>query len=449
MPGSAACLLSAFLASAVVEAAAGADGEVAAGRAPVQLDGPEENSITLSLVPGAAIRLRSPTNQLSLAYTPRIFYRVPNVLEVSRPLVLHQVSLENAIEVSRQLSWGSSAQLSVGEIDYTASNLVFDPGSSAVRASVVDIVRAEGQTGLRYELSRRLRWTWDLYAEYTTPLGDQTFTVPPSETVEGVPLDQLAFLAGTVPESAQVSTESSLSYAVSRADRLAFNGEVTYQWFPDTGRFLLLSPDISWESQLSRRTQISLSAGVAYVITLETPLGEEVGDALGGTGGFQLGTVLYKARDLNVGLAFGATLDWFFDPVAGTSQPRAGVDVGSDIVIGRDWQITPNAAFYAVLRDATATLGEPDITTPGGTEAPVPTAPQLVTPDATQLRGEIPFRYRLSNHSALTFGLRGSMRGRSITQENFRLDELVEFWAFVGFTLRFSTGNDYGGWLAL
>jgi len=56
MPAPACCLLAAlFASSAVVEAAAGAEGEVAAGRAPIELDGPEENSVTFTLVPGAAL----------------------------------------------------------------------------------------------------------------------------------------------------------------------------------------------------------------------------------------------------------------------------------------------------------------------------------------------------------------------------------------------------------
>lgn len=448
MPGPACCLLAAFLSSAgIVEAAAGVDGEVAAGRAPVDPTDPDqssENSITFTLVPGAALRLRSQTNNLTLTYAPRIFYRAPNVLEVDRPLVLHQVTLEDAVELSRRLSWGSSASLSIGEIDYTASNLVFAPGTSAVRTSVADIVRAEGQTGIRYDVSRRLRWTWDASAEYTTPLGDTGTSGLPADA----PLpDNLAF--GALPESAQVSTNSGLSYALNRADRVGVNGEVTYQWFPDTGRFLLFSPDVTWESQLDRRTSIALSAGIAYVVALETQGGIEQENAFGGTGGFQLASVFQKTRAMTVTGAFNTSLDWFFDPVAGTSQPRAGADVGVDVQIRRKWQISPNVSFYAVLRDRAQALGEPPIETPDGTTAPVVTGLQGIDYDSTQLRAEVPFRYSLSDEVLLTFGVRGSMRGNSITDDDFELDRLVEIWAFAGLTVRFSSGRDYGSWLSL
>jgi hypothetical protein len=446
MPGPASCLLAAFIAAgSVVEAAAGVDGEVAAGRAPVLLGGPEENSVTFTLVPGAALRLRSLTNTLSLAYTPRIFYRVPNELNVSRPLVLHQVQLNDVLRTARDTTWTSTAALSVGELDYTASSLVFSPGSSAVRTSVADIVRGEAQTGFSIDVTRRFRWKTDFSGEFTTPLGDQSSTPPPATA--GADFSNVA--QGNVPESAQLSGKSSLSYAVSRYDRIAANGEVTYQWFPDTGRFLLLSPDLSWDSQFSRETTLSVSAGFAYVITLATADGSDPGDAIGGTGGFKLSSVMYKARNIKVSTGFGANLDWFFDPIAGTSQPRASADAGANIDIGRTWSISPNVTFFTVLRGASTTLGEPTIQTPDGTTAPVPVATtQGVTIDATQLRADIPFTYRISKPVSLNFGVRGALRGRTLKEAGFP-DENYEIWAFFGLTVRYAGGDDNGTWLSL
>ena len=441
MPAPACCLLAVlFASSAVVEAAAGAEGEVAAGRAPIELDGPEENSVTFTLVPGAALRVRSAASSVTLTYTPRIFYRVPNALEVDRPLVLHQVALDHAQSFSRRLTWATTGNFSIGEIDYTASNLVFDPGTSAVRSSVTDIVRADATTGIKLDVTRRLRWSLDVSGEYTTPLGDD-------DLPDNLPAN-LAVLAGSVPESAQFSTRSSLSYAINRTDRLAANGEVTYQWFPDTGRFLLLSPDISWESQLNRRTNISLSAGVAYVVSLETQVGVSSENAFGGTGGFSLSTVMYKTRQATATTKFNASVDWFFDPVAGTSQPRAGVDLGTDITIGRDWVIGPNASFYTTLRDPNSTLGTPQVVPPDG-DPVAPVVTTVINDYSTQLRGEIPFRYNLSKFVALNWGARASLRGRSIVQDNFKLGEQYEIWGFFGLSVRYAGGHDTGNWLSL
>jgi hypothetical protein len=453
MPLPACCLLAALFSSAVVEVAAGADTEIAVGRAPIEQTGPEENSVTFTLTPGVGLRLVTPAQQTwTLSYAPRIFYRAPNELDVNRPLVLHQVSLENAIVLSKSLAWASSASFNMGEIDYTASSLVFAPGSSTVRTSVADILRLQGETGFTMELNRRLRWIASLSGTYIKPLDDQPTAPPITVDVNGDPLPNQPILGGTLPESAQLSGKSSLSYALDRRNRLAANGEITYQWFPDTGRFLLLSPDITWTSHLSRRTTMSLSGGVAYVITLETPPGIDDSDAFGGTGGFELSSIVYKTRATTVTTGFGASLDWFFDPVAGTSLPRAAADAGTDIQIGREWLISPKVSFYAVIRDATTRLGQPAVETPDGTMAPLPTQTlevQLVTPDATQLRFDVPVRYRLSNDAFFTFGTRTYFRGRSLTQDNFSLTEQYEFWAYVGLTIRFASGREAPTWLSL
>jgi hypothetical protein len=441
MSVTACCLLAAFLGTTVVDAAAGVEGEVAAGRAPVQLTGPEENSLTFTLVPGAALRLRSMTDTLTLTYTPRIFYRIPNALEVNRPLLLHQMTVDHSDKVSRRLTWNSTFSASVGEVDYTASNLVFNTVTSAVRTSVTDIIRLDGQTGFQYELSRLVRWTLDVNADYTRPLGDDRYTPPVN--VDGSPVDVGDVPVGGVPESAQVSTVSGLSYAVTRADRVGLSGEITYQWFPDTGRFLLLSPSMFWDKQLSRRTDIGVAAGVAYVVTVEALDGRDQENSFGGTGSFSYNSIIYRARSAVMSLHLGGSLDWFFDPIAGTSQPRAGVDASSNIEVGRDWQITPNASFYTLLRESRSVTG------PGRVPGVDDTTVELVSLDATQLRGEIPCSYRISNLAYVNFGVRGSLRGRSLLDEDFSLTELVEFWAFAGLTLRFASGRDEGSWLSM
>ena len=383
-------------------------------------------------------------NTLTLAYTPRLFYRVPNQLDIDRPLLLHQLQLNDTLMTSRNMAWTSAVGVDVGELDYTAANLVFAPGSSAVRTSVVDIVRVNGETGFTLDITRRLRWITNLSAQYTTPLdADQTATAPPV-TMEGQDLSNL--VGGTVPESAQVSGRSSLSYAVTRQDRVAANGDITYQWFPDTGRFLLLAPDVSWEHRLSRQSTLALSAGFAYVITLATPDDSDPGDALGGTGSVQFTSELHRERNVRVSTSFGAGVDWFFDPIAGTSQPRGAVDAGTTIDIGRDWTINPNASFYAVIRGASTTVGG---ATPTGDGMLVPQAAQPITPDATQVRAEIPFTYRLTDFVAINFGARGSLRGRSLTQDDFQLGEQYEIWAFFGLTVRMTSGDDNAMWLAL
>jgi hypothetical protein len=433
MPGVACSLLIAALSSAVVEAAAGVDAEVAAGRAPVEVAGPEENSVTFTLVPGAAVRLRDTDSVLTLSYAPRIFYRLPNSIGLDRPLVLHQVTLDHAAEVSRKLVLANTAQISAGQLDYTAAGLVFDPGvPTGVPTSVADVLRMEGQTSLKYQLSRRVNLVWQLTGEYTSSLdGSEAVALSGAQTLVNNPL----------PESAQVSSEWSLGYALSRTDRVGTAAELTYQWFPDTGRYLLLSPDVFWETELNRRTTLGFSAGFAYVLTLETADPNADQDAaLGGTGGFQVSSVAYRARGLTVTTRFNASLDWFFDPLAGTSDPRAGVQASTDLQIGRDWLITPTASFFTVLRD-----DDDPLVLPGGGTAGV----TVLRSEATIFRAELPVRYALSKWASLSFGGRAALRGGSLSADDFSLTDQIELWAFVGLTVRLASGHDYGSWLSL
>ena len=458
MPGPLSCLLLTAFSASVVEGAVGADGEVAAGRAPVALTGPEESALTFTVTPGVALRLRGASDTLALSYTPRIFYRLPNELDLNRPLVLHQVALTEQSEIGRRVNWASAAQLSIGELDYTASGAVFGqstpagaapgapagaPASSVLRTSVADILRAEGQTGLKIDLSRRLSMSLDVSGEYTTPLGENTAVpidtgapVPPGE-----PPPELTVVGPAVPESAQISTAAGFSYDVSRYDHLGAAAEVTYQWFPDTGIYLSLNPEVSWQTQLSQRTTFDVSAGFAYVITLEANPGFDDDNSIGGTGSFNLSSVAHKSRNVRVSTSVGASLDWYFDPLAGTSQPRAGVDVGTNIEIGRDWFINPNAAFYATIREGREAVM--------GTDAEGNPVGIAVYPDATMLRAELPFSYNLSRAMSLSFGGRATLRGRALTDEGFSMTEQYEFWAFLGLTVRFATGHEDPSWLGL
>jgi hypothetical protein len=200
---------------------------------------------------------------------------------------------------------------------------------------------------------------------------------------------------------------------------------------------------VSWASQLSQRTTLGVSGGFAYVITLEANEGIDDSNSIGGTGNFNVGSIVYKSREVSVSTSVNASLDWYFDPLAGTSQPRAGVDLGTNIEIGRDWLINPNAAFYATLREGR------DRVAATGTDADGNPVSLEVDPDATLLRAEIPFRYNVSQAVSLSFGARAALRGRALTDEGFSLTEQYELWAFLGLTVRLATSHDDASWLGL
>lgn len=439
-------LLVAF-SSSVVEGAIGADGEVAAGRAPVEYTGPSKNALTFTLVPGIGARLRGADSTLTLSYTPRIFYRLPNALDVDRPLVLHQVALDHVAEVGQRLSWTSSAQLSIGQIDYTAAGVVYDPSlSTSVRSSITDIVRGVGQTGFKYELTRHTTLNLDASAEYTSTL-DAAQAIPTDAALAAGLNPQLIGQDGQQfgsiqPDSFQFSTTPALSYAVNRAHHIGTSFDVTYQWFKQTARYLLLSPDIFWDARLSAQSTLSIAAGVAYVSTLEAALPQDDQNSWGGTGSIDFESVVHRGAGTTVTTAFNTSLEWFFDPISGTSQPRAGAKAASVVEVGRDWSFSPEVSFYTLLRQTVIRAG----TIVDGVLVPDPNSPAISTPDATLLRVELPARYQLSPDVSLAFGGRAALRGPALAASDFGFDQ-VEFWAFLGLTVRMGTGEKGSDWL--
>jgi hypothetical protein len=449
MPAFACCLLLAAFSSSVVEAAAGADGEVAVGRAPLDFAGPSKDAVTFTLTPGAGVHMRSGSSNFVLSYTPRIFFRLPNALGVDHPLVLHQVGLDHTAAAGKDITWASSANLSVGEIDYTAAGVVFDPAlSSVVKTSITDILRSTVQTGFKWGITPHLKFNWDVGAEYTTTLdgGGSNAATTPTSNASG-------FLGEEIPASFQLRTKPDLSYALDRYNSFGGSLDVTYQWFKQTARYLLLSPELTWQTQLSPRTQLQLAGGIAYVWTLQAVVPTvSKKSALGGTGNVALTSEVYRGGPTKIKTAFNADLEWYFDPILGTSQPRAGAKASAELSFGRRWLIGPNASFYTVLRKLNIVLQLPPGTVVDQqTQTDIAGEYQqlIAAPDQTVLRLELPVRYQLSRAASLTFGVRSAFRGRALPQPGFRLDEQVEYWAFVGLAIRMSTSEDRGTWLPL
>ncbi len=452
MPGPACTLLLAAFASSVVEAGVGADSEVAAGRAPVDYAGAPKNSASFTVVPGAGVRRRSPQSTLTLSYTPRIYYRGPNALSVDRPLVLHQAALTHDWDATHDISWTSSAQVSVGQIDYTAAGVVFDETiSSAVRTSITDLFRATGTTGARFGLSPRLSLNIDNSVEYTTTL-DDTAVIPTPEAVaagQGMPGVGQSIFGSVIPDSFQVSTHPSLGFLIGRDMHLGTSVDVTYQWFKDTARYLLISPDLFWDAKFGARTTVSIAGGFSYLHVLDAIDTEQLESSFGGNAHVDLNTVVYRGSGTTATYGIDASLEYYFDPITGTSTPRAGATTRMLLELGRKWTLEPIAAFYTVLETTRYVVlrnGVPVTADPNDPDGALQ-LDAFVANDATLVRLELPVTYQASEGVGLSFGVRSNMRARPLSDPDFKLNEQYELWAFVGLTIRTATSADSGAWL--
>jgi hypothetical protein len=454
MLGAASSLLLAAFSASVIEGAIGADGEVAVGRAPVDYAGPSKDSITFTLVPGLAVRNRAPDSTLTLSYTPRIFYRLPNALHLNHPLILHQLALDHTLDIGKWLAWTTTATLAVGEIDYTAAGVVFDPAqASSVLSSVTDILRTTANTGVKYLVRPTLSLHLDGGVDYTTTL-DKPTVVPLAPAADGtVPTATGTTVYGSViPDGFQARGKPGFAISIGKASHAGASAEVTYQWFQHTARYLVFSPELDWDTKFGQRTTLGVAGGVAYVWTLDAIPPQPKKNSLGGTGNIDIKSIVYKGPGLMTTLGFNAALDWYFDPILATSTPRSGATATGVLQAGRRWTISPLASFYTNLKTTRYRLVSSDGIPLDSNDPAVLLQQQQareIPPDSTLLRFELPIDYRIADGVSFQFGARTLLRSRPIPDPDFKLGEQVEFWIFAGLTVRAATSVDHGAWLPL
>ncbi len=127
----------------LVGLATGARAELNVGRIPVtsvdsSSPGTEER-ITLR----SGVRLVSRTSTFSLAYTPQYYLRLPDVLQIGRPLILHSGALDWTARPNRRLTLNWITHSSAGELPNSGLSQVFEPGTGLLK--VVHFVLDVGQ----------------------------------------------------------------------------------------------------------------------------------------------------------------------------------------------------------------------------------------------------------------------------------------------------------------
>ncbi|MET0414082.1 MAG: hypothetical protein ABW217_22420 [Polyangiaceae bacterium] len=431
MPGASGTLLALALGASVVEGAVGVDTEVAAGRAPVEINGPERNSVSFTGTPAVGLRVTDETHTFTTTYAPRFYYRLPNVLDVNRPLVLHQVDLsyENLIDISTQ--WITAAALDIGELDYTSASQIFDPQTSGLQQDVEQIARVSGDSTLRVTTSRRSTWQLSLQGEYTTPINTDDDQPAPTEPVNpDLPtVVPPAAATTTILKSASGTVRPHYRHVVSRRDFITSELRLSYQWFSNGGEFIVVSPQLGWERRLSYRSTLVTSAGPLYVVVLGAAPGADDDNFIGGSGLVELRSTLSRGDGHTLTGALSGNVDWFFDPLAGTSDPRATAQVSAVAQFGRKWTLSPVVSFSTLLREES-----------GGAAA-------IARTDASVLRADLPVRYEISDNLRFNFGLRSSFRGGRLGTDEFSLTETYEAWAYVGLALAFGTSGERTTWI--
>lgn len=439
-------LLSALALGSSLQAAVSGDSEVAVGSAPVGLGSVSEReqaSSALRLQPAFALWQRSRARELRLSYSPRLFYRLPNLAGLDRPLLLQEAQLTYEANRPRYQVF-ASVEGTYGELDYTAVGDVFGTSQTGqVNVDIASIRRGFASTGLVARSGARTEWSATLAADYTTfssapPLTSEVSA--PSDAANGsssptgtaAPEGLLEDAITDLPASLLVEAQLGLSHRVTRQDTLGLRNQVAYQWFEGQGAFLLVGPEMSWRHQLTPGSSFDVAVGLAYVRVLDVgpfslasaqdPLATATTapNSLAPVGGLEVALDIYSGGGLSVAWQGNASLEWVFDPLAGASVPRTGGETQLSLRVGRRWAVTPNAGFYTQLRDTPLQGGDIDARF-----------------DQTLLRAEVPLNYAPSPGLQLSVGGRATYRGPRVGAADFTLARRRELWAFFAVSASF------------
>jgi hypothetical protein len=373
-----------------------------------------EASVAMAVIPVAGLDAQRDNYQLSLLYRPRIYWRFPNPVDFTRPLLLHQGVLTHRWSLSRRTTWTNQLDGSIGEIDYTLASAVFDPTQPTVPdESVTKLVRLNAATGIGHRLTTRASTGFTLSGSYSAPLDRDDDP------------DYLTSLDGVV--------EPYYTYQFTSRDSGTLAAGAAYAWFQDESSYFVVTPSLAWGHNFSRRTAGTLGAGVAYLQVLETS--EDSGGPTPGevdftpTADASIKSRVLGERGMYVDAGAAAEYRWFFDPVVGRPVQRAGGGLFSQVNLPPDWTAGAAVAFF---------------TTVGQSEFEPVQEVGVVRRDETMLRIDAPVTYRISRLVGLEFGVRSTLRGPPVA-DGLELDR-VELWFYGALRLVFDPKDQDDGW---
>lgn len=423
----AALLAMTFSAERSVQAAAGGRVEALVGVVPSNPLDVSQAQAAVAIVPVAGLHVRRESYDLTALYRPRLFWRLPNRLNLARPLLLHQGTLQHRVLWSDRVALDSRLGLSIGEVDYALSSFVFDPTQPTVpNDEVTSLVRVHGSSTLRYAVSRRWGSGLSLLGAYNAPLDGDTTGFGTSAVAELEP-----FLAHRVDDR----NELTLSVGVGASWFSTGLRETSLLGTPaeDSGdsTYSVISPRLRLNHVFSRQTEGAVAFGYVDLRVLQGSelLGTEQGERHATpTADVQMQSRVWQERGKSLSAGAFATYRWFFDPILGRPVRRIGGGTFAMLDLPPDWAAAANLSFFTTLGD--------------DFEPPEFLADRRF--DQTMLRIDVPVSYAVSRYLGVEVGVRSNLRGPSWS-EGVVLDR-VELWAYGALRFVFDPRDMEAGW---
>jgi len=388
--------------------------EARGGEGPVVTGPNSEPTVVSVLTPTVALHFDDHDLQLRLAYGPRISWSKSTDVPAGDPLILHVATLDARIQESSRLNLAGFANVSYGATDYAYLPQVFMATQATLPTPSKFVAATLGAT---VQLQATTNWLFRTTVEgiHRRPIDEKATT-----TADGAPNPQFV----PFPRTTSVSLTPSLIGRLSRLDEMTFASGVTYQSTstPTPGisptdvppvlsmraEILTVTPTIGWRTHLSRRYDLHLAGGVAYHhIFASSSLARP--SPITPAAAADVGIHLLSSQDVTIRATSGVVLDYFLDPILGTSGRRGLAFFRVLSTLPQSWSVGIDASFATSLE-----------------AAPV----NATNPDETVASVALPVRHRASDHVTMEVGGRWSERAPHFKAPNFAFHQ-PQFWLYV------------------
>jgi hypothetical protein len=409
--------------------------EVRGGEAPVVAGGPSAPSLIGVVTPTVDLRFEGHALQLRLDYSVRVFYlRAEGFPDQGAPLVLHTVGASAKQRLSPRVLVSSLASVSYGAADYTYLPQVLGTTQAAL-PQVLDILAVTAEAGIQVRLSREWTFLFTLDGSHYGPANGSGSNQPSPVPVSGSP-GLAPALTPPFPEQTAVYATPSVIGRVTPRDDITFASAVTYQsisspqlvtqsgsgpamFVPGTFEVLTVAPLVGWRRRLSPRDRLRLEAGLVYDYVIASPSVLRP-FPVAPTANAAINSFVVNHRYLAVQLGSGLGVDYFVDPVLGTSGPRGTASFGAHLILPPSWILGIEGSFVTSLSPH-----------PLGALSMVDTTGPL--PDETAFAVALPVRHRASKNLIVEFGGRWADRAPHWAAPNFAFHQR-QLWLYVSLT---------------
>jgi hypothetical protein len=406
--------------AAQVDVSGGIAVEARGGRAPVTpLQEPEASFLAI-VTPDVAMQVEARRGgTFTLGYSPRIQYRVPNRIDLNRPLFLHNIASTYDVSLSRRWLLDVDLGTAVGEIDYTGINIALGNNVAVPDIAVVNFVFGSGSFDFTWLAAPRHRLTFGPAFDIRAPF-ESSRELMGSAVFDSIPIQTAANFG--IRYGFQATPVDAISVTTSP-------GIVDYDY---ETTFFAADSRVGWERQLGTDLAMRLTGGVFGAQLLRGPIDDLDFDGepdASGSAVFPVGSAsitgrLYSRASHWVDGDLGFEVVGFFDRVTSRVDPRGQLTAGITTTIPPRWAVAVQGSAYTSL-----------------TPSPRPLVGLVEIPE-TVIRAQTPVTITINDNSAFEFGTVFSVRGSHLAADDYDFTQF-EAWFYVAY--RIGAGTARGG----